>query len=94
MVTLRMQHKVHDFTAWKALFDADPLDRKGSGVTAYRVHRPVDDAGVAMIDLDFGGRDEAERFLVRLKELWHGSASTTIQDVQAWVLEGVESGDL
>lgn len=91
MVTLRMQHSVQDFDSWKTLFDADPLDRKGSGVTAYRVFRPAEDAGQVMIDLDFGSHDEAEQFLERLKALWRGPAASTIQDVQAWVLEFVES---
>lgn len=94
MVTLRMQHAVQDFASWRTLFDADPLDRKGSGVTAYRVMRPVDDPGLVLIDLDFSSRDEADQFWGRLQELWHGPAASTIQDVQAGVLDFVESADL
>jgi len=94
MVTVRMQHSVRDFAAWKALFDADPLDRKAGGVTAYRVFRPADEPGLVMIDLDFGSRDEADAFLERLRDLWRGPAAATIQDVQAGVLELVESAAL
>jgi len=90
MVTLRMQHSVQDFDSWKTLFDADPLDRKGSGVTAYRVFRPAEDAGQVMIDLDFGSRAEAEQFQERLEALWRGPAASTIEDMRAGVLETVE----
>jgi ribosomal protein L35AE/L33A len=89
-----MQHTVRDYAGWKAMFDADPLDRKGSGVTAYRICRPVDEPAMVMIDLDFDGREEADQFLVRLRELWHGPASGTIQNVDGWVVEVAESAPL
>jgi hypothetical protein len=94
VVMVHMQHTVRDYADWKAMFDADPLDRKGSGVTAYRICRPVDDAGLVMIDLDFEGREQAEQFLVRLRELWRGPAAGTIQNVDGWVVEVAESGTL
>lgn len=94
VVMVHMQHTVPDYADWKAMFDADPLDRKGSGVTAYRICRPVGDPGLVMIDLDFEGRDEAEQFLVRLRALWHGPAAGTIQNVDGWVVEVAESATL
>lgn len=94
MAMVRMQHTVRDYADWKAMFDADPLDRKGSGVTAYRISRPVDDSGLVMIDLDFERREQADQFLVRLRELWRGPAAATIQNVDGWVVEVTESGTL
>jgi hypothetical protein len=53
MVTLRIQHSVPAFDSWKRAFDADPLDRKGSGVRRYSLHRSVKDPNFVMIDLEF-----------------------------------------
>ena len=35
MTTLRIQHSVPDFDAWKQAFDADPMDRKAAGVRRF-----------------------------------------------------------
>lgn len=54
--TVQLEHAITNFDTWKAAFDRDPLDRKGSGVRRHRVLRPVDDPnyaehfGVVMID--------------------------------------------
>ena len=95
MASIRMQHKVKDYAKWKALFDSDPLDRKGSGVTSYAVHRPVDDQSLVMVDLAFSDRPQADEFMVRLHELWQGPAGTAaIGSAEAWVVETTESADL
>ena len=94
VVMVRMQHTVRDYADWKAMFDADPLDRKASGVTAYRIGRPVDDPSLVMIDLDFEGRDEADQFLVRIRALWQGPASGMIQNADGWVVDVAESATL
>jgi hypothetical protein len=70
---IRVEHPVPSFEAWQARFDSDPLGREQNGVTRYRVMRDADDAGYALIDLEFDGRAEAEAFLARLKELWAGT---------------------
>ncbi len=43
MFTLRIEHQIRDFDAWKAAFDRDPARRQKSGVCRYRVFRPVKD---------------------------------------------------
>lgn len=73
MHTLRIEHEVHDYETWKAAFDRDPADRKGSGVRAYRVQRPVDDPQYIMIDLDFDTAGTAEAFLVRMQTIWRSA---------------------
>jgi quinol monooxygenase YgiN len=70
MLTLRIEHEVADFAAWKRIFDADPLHRKESGVLGYRVQQPIDDAGHALVDLQFDDRATAETFMERLEVLW------------------------
>ena len=70
MATIRMQHQVADFDAWKRLFDSDPLDRPGSGVRSYRISRPVGDDQTVIVDLDFDSPEEATTFKGRLEALW------------------------
>jgi len=68
--TLRIEHPVHAFEPWKASFDADPVDRAGSGVRRYAVRRGVDEGAVVVVDLDFDSADEARAMLRRLRALW------------------------
>jgi hypothetical protein len=70
MCTLRIEHAVVDFATWKATFDRDPIGRRQSGVRAYRVFRPLDDARRVLIDLDFDAPAEAQQFLDSLQKLW------------------------
>ncbi len=70
MATLRLEHAVSDFDLWKAAFDRDPIDRAGSGVRGYRIHRPVDDPAYVVVDLDFDTVSAAEAFHDALEKLW------------------------
>jgi hypothetical protein len=94
VVTLRIEHPVPDFDAWRRAFDADPLDRRGSGVRAYRVMRSLDDPGRVMVDLDFDGGDAAEAMRARLLELWgRAAAGGLIGDQSARLAEIVEAAE-
>jgi len=69
---VRIEHPVPDFEEWKREgFDRDPLGRERSGVRRYRVLRS---AGVgwlvAVVELEFDSRDEAESFAGALDEMW------------------------
>jgi hypothetical protein len=70
VVTLRIEHPVPDVDAWRRAFDADPLDRRGSGVRRYRVLRSLDDPSHVMVDLDFNSREEAEAMRSALQRMW------------------------
>lgn len=94
MAMLRIQHSVPSFDAWKRAFDNDPVDRKGSGVRRYHVHRPVSDPDVVMIDLEFDSVAEAEALLEKLRKLWAGPGGAVMRNPQAWVVETVESRSL
>jgi hypothetical protein len=75
MTTLRIEHPIHAFDAWKAAFDRDPIGREQSGVRRYQVLRPIDDARYVMIDLEFDNTLAAEAALAALRELWQSPAA-------------------
>lgn len=91
MPILRIQHGVPNYDGWKRAFDSDPMDRKGSGVRHYRVHRSVTDRDFVMIDLEFDTAPEAERMLEKLRVLWAGPGGAVMRNPVAWILETVES---
>ncbi len=70
MATLQVEHAISDFEVWKKAFQADPVQRKESGVRRYRVLRPVDDPRYVKIDLDFDSVEEADAFRAALQGLW------------------------
>jgi hypothetical protein len=94
MVTLRIQHAVPTYEAWKRAFDSDPVDRRGGGVRRYRVQRPVSDPKLVMIDLEFDTREQAESFVEKLRRLWSGPGKAVMIDPETWILETVESREL
>ena len=91
MPILRIQHSVPNFEGWKRAFDNDPMDRKGSGVRQYHVHRAVADPNLVMIDLEFDTVVEAEKMLEGLRDLWAGPGGAVMRNPQAWIVENVES---
>ena len=93
MPTLRIQHAVPTFDAWKRAFESDPVDRKGSGVRRYRILRPVADPNFVMIDLDLDTLDEAEALLQKLRRLWSGPGQTVMRNPEAWIVETIESAE-
>ena len=70
MITVRIEHQIKSFEAWKRAFDADPVDRQGSGVRRYQVFRPLDDPAFVMIDLDFDTAGQAADFLTSMRRVW------------------------
>jgi hypothetical protein len=94
MVTLRIQHSVPAFDAWKRAFDADPVNRRGGGVRRYSIHRPVRDTNFVMIDLEFDTVVEADAFLEKLTRLWSGPAQAVMRNPQSWVVETIESTEV
>lgn len=92
MAVLRIEHQVTDFDAWKAAFDADPLDRVGRGVRRYRILRRADDPNHVMVDLDFDTVGEAEGLLAALRALW--GQVDVMHDPSGLVVEEVESVEL
>lgn len=83
-----------DCDRWRAAFDADPLDRIGSGVRGYRVLRPVDDPRHVLIDLEFDTAAEATDMHERLRGLWAGPARAVVIAPTARTVEVVDAGGL
>ncbi len=94
MVVLHIEHTVSDYDAWKGMFDADPADRKGSGVSHYRVARGADDPHLVAIDLAFADVTAAEAMLDKLRPVWAGPAGAALSNVSARIMTVVEDADL
>ncbi len=94
MPILRIQHPVPNYDGWKRAFDNDPMDRKGSGVRRYQVHRTLTTPTLVMIDLEFDTLAAAESMLEKLQRLWTGPGAAVMQNPVAWIVETVESRSL
>lgn len=70
MYLLRIEHPVPNFDGWKAAFDSDPIDRAASGVSAFRICRPIDNDRYILVDLEFSTLEQAEAALEKLQALW------------------------
>jgi hypothetical protein len=67
---VQIEHPIRDFATWKAAFDRDPVQREASGVTSYRIYRPIDDPNYIAVDLEFDDQGRAEAFERALQNLW------------------------
>jgi hypothetical protein len=94
MPTLRIEHSVANYDAWKKAFDSDPADRKGHGVRSYQISRSVEDPGFVMIDLDFDTQDGAEALLGVMRGVWAGPGKDVMRNPQARIVDRVEHVDL
>jgi hypothetical protein len=91
MATLRIEHPVPDYDAWKQAFDSDPVGRQKSGVRRYKVLRAIDDPNYVMIDLEFDTTSDAEALLAAMHAIWNRVQGTIISNPQARIVEAVES---
>jgi hypothetical protein len=81
VTVLRVEHPVPDFEAWKRDgFDRDPVGREQGGVRRYRVLRSAGFGPfMAVVELEFDSRAEAESFAGALGDLWR-----RVQDRFGW----------
>jgi hypothetical protein len=91
MIVLQIEHLVPDFAGWKKAFDSDPVDRKQSGVRAYRIFRTTDNPNYVIIELEFDNLPEAEKMLGNLKKLWSQVEGKVIMNPQSRIIETIES---
>ena len=91
MILLRIEHPVQDFDRWKAVFDGDPLDRRGSGVRGYTVSRGVDEPLLVDIVLEFDEVEAAVRMRGRLERLWASGPGGITAPPATWLFEPVET---
>jgi hypothetical protein len=60
--TLHIEHPISDLGTWLKAFQQFADARRQAGVTAQRIHQPVDDDQYILVQLDFDTVDSAERF--------------------------------
>ena len=94
MPTLRIEHAVPSFEMWKQAFEGDPADRKGSGVTRYRISQGIEDPNYVTIDLDFNTVADAQKLLEFMEQVWAGPGKAFMVDPRARIVETVEDVSL
>jgi hypothetical protein len=62
LATLHIEHAISDLETWLGAFGRFAEAREKAGVTAQRVHQPVDDERYIYVELDFGTTEQAEGF--------------------------------
>ena len=94
MYILQIEHPVPNFEGWKKAFENDPIDRKGSGVTHYRISRKPDDKNYVIVDLEFDNITEAEACHAKLQNLWSHVEGTVMNNPQSRIIEVIEDEDI
>jgi hypothetical protein len=89
--TLQIRNTVHDYDAWKAVFDKFERFREEHGVRSYRVLRRADDAHDVQVILDFDSPEEAVEFRGRVEQIWRTpqSQAQIAGDHEAVLMEDV-----
>ena len=90
MHVLRVEHISADYENWKAMFDSDPVDRKGKGVRRHQVMRAEDDPKFVCIELTFDTAEQAHTLLDAMGEVWKKVDGTVIFEPKARVFEVAE----
>lgn len=94
MVTLRIEHRIADYNRWKQAFDSDPIDRRTSGVTSYRICQPENDDLFVIIDLDFELPEQAQRARIALEKIFPRIEGSLIFGARMSLFHQVESVEL
>ena len=83
MATLFARHKVKEFEAWKAAYDAFDEERKTLGVTSHGAYQSDDDPNEVTIYHHFKSMDEAKAFgdSPRLKEVMERAGVASAPDI-------------
>ena len=87
MAILLVEYRVDDFGEWKAVFDADPMDRAAHGVTRHWIDRDPDDPNHHMLGMELATPEQARAFRDALAPVWDMSGAG-----QSWILEPDEHG--
>jgi hypothetical protein len=77
MVTLRIEHAIHDYEIWQKAFDSFTEARAKAGVRSFAIRQPAGDPKYLMLDLEFDNSGRAEAFAQFLHQhVWSSSASS------------------
>jgi len=80
LATLHIEHPITDFQTWKAAFDRFAGKRLEAGVTAHRIHQPVDDPAYVLVQLDFPSVEQAQAF----GNFWRRGCGRTRRTLPVW----------
>lgn len=94
--TVRIEHPVQEFDAWKRVFDRFSGLRTEHRARRYDISRPLDDPDYVIIGLDFDDRSDAEAFLAAMRGVWAAPTAATVLAgaPQARITESVEEREL
>jgi ribosomal protein L35AE/L33A len=91
MLILQIEHEVLNFYAWKKAFEADPVNRKKSGVLGYKVFQRADNPNYVLVHLEFDNLKDAEDTLTALRKLWEKIDGKIMISPQTRILNLVEA---
>ena len=94
MTVLHIEHPVPNFEGWKKAFQADPIDRKASGVKKYKLYRSTSNPNYVAIDLEFDSLENAENTLIKLQALWKQVEGSVMTGPKAQIFNVIESEDI
>ena len=70
MATVHVENVVHDYDAWRAVFDKFEAFRQEHGVRSYRVARSTAEPDRVMVDLELDTVADATAFAEALERIW------------------------
>jgi hypothetical protein len=77
MITLRIEHAIHDYEIWQKAFDSFAEARANAGVRSFAIRQPADDPKYLMLDMEFGTAGQAEAFAEFLHQrVWSSPGSS------------------
>jgi hypothetical protein len=77
MITLRIEHEIHDYQIWHKAFDSFAEARAKAGVRSFAIRQPVDDPKYLTLDLEFDTAERAEAFAKFLHQhIWSSPTSS------------------
>jgi len=94
MVVLRLEHSARNYEGWKKVFDSDPINRKQSGVTHYRIYRSIENPSHVVMEFEFNTLPEAQKTLTALEQFWETTEGLILVNPKNQLFDIVESIDL
>ena len=92
MAHLLVRHKVKDYTAWKAVFDAFIETRRASGEKSWQIWHPDDDPNNLLLLFEWDSLDNARTFMANPVLKGAMEEGGVIEPPDAYYLEDYDRG--
>jgi len=92
MAYLFVRHKVKDYTAWKATFDAFIETRRAGGEKSYQIYHPDDDPNNLLLLFEWDSLANARAFMANPEMKEAMGEAGVIEAPEAYFLEEYERG--